>query len=54
MNNAMVAELIKQCPRHYIAEFAQKILSGGQKPEYLDLFVGMTELSDCEFVDLSS
>ena len=37
--------LIKQCSRRYLSDFAQKIVSKGRKPEYLDLFVGMTELS---------
>lgn len=38
--------LIKQCSRRYLSEFAHKIVSQGHKPEYLDLFVGMTELSE--------
>eukprot|EP01039_Chlorochromonas_danica_P008105 gene8101-8940_t len=37
--------LIKQCPRRYLNECAQKIVLSGRKPEYLDLFVGMTEFS---------
>ncbi len=36
-------DLIKKCPRTYLADFAQKIISGVRKPDYLDLFVGMTE-----------
>ena len=37
--------LIKQCPRRYINDFAMKIMAEGHKPEYLDLMVGMTEPS---------
>lgn len=29
-----------------MAAFAEKIISHGQKPEYLDIFLGMTEHSD--------
>eukprot|EP01036_Dinobryon_divergens_P025774 gene25774-34355_t len=39
-------DLIKRCPRQYIAEFAQKILYNGQDPVYLDMYVGLTELSE--------
>ena len=39
-------DLIKRCPRQYIAEFAQKILCHGQDPAYLDMYVGLTELSE--------
>jgi hypothetical protein len=42
--------LIKQCPKVYISDMAQKILSNGRKPIYLDMYLGMTEMSrqcDC-------
>ncbi|RYH20795.1 hypothetical protein EON65_22460 [archaeon] len=39
------ADLIKQCPRKFLNECAQKIVLSGRKPEYLDLFVGMTQFS---------
>jgi hypothetical protein len=39
-------ELIKQCPRHYITEFAKKIATKGHRPEYLELFVGMTSCAE--------
>ena len=42
----ILQDLIKRFPRHYISEFAQKILFKGQNPDYLDAFVGMTELSE--------
>lgn len=42
----MYIALIKQCSRRYLSDFAHKIVSKGKKPEYLDLFVGMTELSE--------
>ncbi len=38
--------LIKQCPRQYLNEFAKKLVSQGRKPELLDIFVGMTALSE--------
>ena len=38
--------LIKQCQRRYLAEFMQKIVTNGRKPEYLDMFVGMTQIND--------
>ncbi len=44
--NICFLALIKQCSRRYLSEFAHKIVSQGRKPEYLDLFVGMTELSE--------
>lgn len=37
--------LIKLCPRKYLAEFAHKIMTQGRKPAYLDMFLGMTDLS---------
>jgi hypothetical protein len=42
--------LIKLCPKKYIADCAQKIISFGRKPMYLDVYLGMTEMSrqmDC-------
>jgi hypothetical protein len=36
--------LIKKCPRSYVSEFAKRVLDK-QKPEYLELFLGMTENS---------
>ena len=38
--------LIKECPKAYIATCAQKIISSGQKPEYLDVLVGLTHVDD--------
>ena len=38
--------LIKQCPKKHLAEFIQKIAVNGQKAEYLDLFVGLTDIED--------
>eukprot|EP01033_Poteriospumella_lacustris_P003231 gene3231-2378_t len=37
--------LIKLCPRKYLAEFAHKIMTQGKKAAYLDMYLGMTELS---------
>eukprot|EP01034_Spumella_vulgaris_P000942 gene942-1242_t len=39
-------DLIKQCPRQFISDFAHKILANGRRPEYLDMFVGMTEFAE--------
>ena len=39
-------DLVKQCPRKYLPEFIQKIAVNGQRAEYLDLFVGLTEVED--------
>ena len=38
--------LIKQCQRKHLTEFMQKIIMNGRKCEYLDLFVGMTDIAD--------
>lgn len=38
--------LIKECPKRYIADCAQKIISCGQKPDYLDVLVGLTHVVD--------
>ena len=38
--------LIKQCQRKHLTEFMQKIIMNGRKSEYLDLFVGMTDIAD--------
>mmetsp|Transcript_31677 Transcript_31677/g.43452 ORF Transcript_31677/g.43452 Transcript_31677/m.43452 type:complete len:3399 (+) Transcript_31677:56-10252(+) len=48
------ADLIKQCPRKYISAFAEKIITSGQRPEYLDLFLGMTEFSELMDARVSS
>lgn len=39
-------DLIKQCPHKHLAEFIQKIAVNGQRAEYLDLFVGLTDIED--------
>lgn len=41
-----MTDLIKRCPRHYIAAYAQKLLCNGQKPEYLDMYLGMIEYAE--------
>lgn len=38
-----IVELIKQCPKPYIADFAKKIMTKGHRPEYLEMFLGMTD-----------
>ena len=38
--------LIKQCPQKHLSEFIQKISVNGQRAEYLDLFVGLTDVDD--------
>lgn len=38
--------LIKQCPRSYVLQLIQMIVTQSQKSEYLDLLIGMTEVSD--------
>jgi hypothetical protein len=38
--------LIKQCPRRYISELVQKIIHNGRRAEYLDLLIGMTDITD--------
>eukprot|EP01038_Epipyxis_sp_PR26KG_P012176 gene12176-16306_t len=38
--------LVKQVPKTYLSLFAHKISKNGQKPEYLDLYVGMTEYAN--------
>jgi hypothetical protein len=40
--------LIKQSQRKYMAEIMQKIISNGRKPEYLDYFIGLTDIPDME------
>jgi hypothetical protein len=38
--------LIKQCPRAYVLQLIQMIVTQSQRSEYLDLLVGMMEVSD--------
>jgi hypothetical protein len=38
--------LIKQCPRSYVLQFIQLIVTQAQRPQYLDLLVGMAEVAD--------
>lgn len=38
-------DLIKLCPRRYLSEFAHKIMTNGRKYVYLEMFLGMTEMS---------
>jgi hypothetical protein len=38
--------LIKQCPRAYVLQLIQMIVTKSQRSEYLDLLVGMMEVSD--------
>lgn len=38
--------LIKQCPRSYVADMVQKIVSHGRQPMYLDLLIGLTDVED--------
>jgi hypothetical protein len=38
-------ELVKLCHKRYVEEFAQKIFTRGQKPEYMTVFCAMTDES---------
>jgi hypothetical protein len=40
--------LIKQSQRKYMPEIMQKIISNGRRPEYLDYFIGLTDIPDVE------
>ena len=39
-------QLIKDCPKYYIGELAEKILANGHIPDYLDMLLGLTEMSN--------
>jgi len=39
-------QLIKDCPKRYIGQLAEKILSNGHIPDYLDMLLGLTEMSN--------
>ena len=36
------AEIIKQCHKRCADEFAQKIFTRGRKPDYMEMFLGLT------------
>ena len=38
-------QLIKDCPKRYIGELAEKILTNGHNPDYLDILLGLTEIT---------
>lgn len=46
--------IIRLCPKNYIADFMDKIILKGRRPEYLELLIGLTTVNDVQDTVVSS